>query len=559
MARTATVAEQDIVELEPVATRQAGEDAKITHAVIDPPTSDDATTSPPATSQQQAQLDSRAMWSLLAQHLSSTWGQRCYEFASYLFLIKLFPDTTLQPSIFGFFTTGAAILLAGSVGHLVDLYPRLRFVRGAIIAQKLTVGVSYAMFLIAFLGFAPLYSRGPHRAVLTGLFVLLVILSMDWHLGRCRAGLGDDHRAGRRSCSDPSEYASRGLLGALSAPPADGALLYYSYLRRVDLLSKLLAPLFVSLLTTAVSYTFATAFLLGFAAGSMVFEFIWINLVYRRLPVLAANPRSEQTVRAQNDTESIKSVEPVSRLTETPRDTSTWSTWIGKIRLRLASEYQNWRTFVKNPIFFSSLSISLLYLTVLSFDGSMLAYLKAHSYPDPFVAGMRGVGVVTGLLGTLAMPMLEKRIGLVRTGTWSVFSEVITLIPAVLAFFVITPPTGKRGSPGNDAMLFTGMALSRIGLWSFDLAQLKELQQALDDHPNRNSIMALQFSLQNMLDLVKYIVTMILNRPSEFKWAALISFCAVVAGAACYLIYARKERGHLVHLEWTERLLHKQR
>lgn len=33
-----------------------------------------------------------------------------------------------------------------------------------------------------------------------------------------------------------------------------------------------------------------------------------------------------------------------------------------------------------------------------------------------------------------------------------------------------------------------GMALSRIGLWSFDLAQLKELQQALDDHPNRNSM-----------------------------------------------------------------------
>lgn len=28
------------------------------------------------------QLDSRATWSLLAQHLSSTWGQRCYEFAS---------------------------------------------------------------------------------------------------------------------------------------------------------------------------------------------------------------------------------------------------------------------------------------------------------------------------------------------------------------------------------------------------------------------------------------------------------------------------------------------
>ncbi|GAA5975498.1 hypothetical protein JCM10908_005179 [Rhodotorula pacifica] len=521
---------QEVIELDSVSSRP---DASAV-AVGEPPeqvVSGDAGTSASTT------LDSRALWSLLAQHLSSSWGQRCYEFASYLFLIKLFPNTTLQPSIFGFFTTGAAILLSGSVGHLVDIVPRLRFVRGAIIAQKLTVGVSYAIFLFAFLRFGPRFADGPHKPAVTGLFVLFVLLSMGLNL----ASIGI------------SVAVERDWVTTIAH--GDGATLtrLNTYLRRVDLLSKLLAPMFVSLLTTAVSYTFAAAFLLGFAAGSMVFEFIWINLVYRRLPVLALDTRPSQTP-GRNDAETIKSTNP--RHTAEP---ATWSTWTSRLRLRLVNEYQNWLTFFRNPIFYSSLSISLLYLTVLSFDGSMLAYLKSHSYPDPFVAGMRAVGVVTGLMGTLAMPMLEKRIGLVRTGTWSVFSEVVTLIPALLAFFVATPPEGKRGSPGNDAMLFTGMALSRIGLWSFDLAQLKELQQALDDHPNRNSIMALQFSLQNMLDLVKYVVTMILNKPSEFKWAVLISFCAVVCGALCYLIYAKKERGHLVHLEWTERLLHKQR
>jgi len=51
----------------------------------------------------------------------------------------------------------------------------------------------------------------------------------------------------------------------------------------------------------------------------------------------------------------------------------------------------------------------------------MLAYLKAHDYSDGFVAGMRGVGVVTGLMGTVLMPFLEKRIGLVRAGSWSIW------------------------------------------------------------------------------------------------------------------------------------------
>ncbi|GAA6020003.1 hypothetical protein JCM8202_004950 [Rhodotorula sphaerocarpa] len=534
------------IELQPVPARQAdgAAEAVPTHELPQ----NDGASDPPAAQSTQPSLDSRALWSLLAQHLSSSWGQGCYGFASYLFLIRLFPNTTLQPSIFGFFTTGTAIVLSGSVGHLVDVVPRLRFVRGAIIAQKLTVGVSYTIFLIAFLRFGPEFALGPHKAALTGLFVLIVLLSMTLNLATIGISVAVER--------DWVTTIAKG----------DGATLtrLNTYLRRVDLLSKLVAPLFVSLLTTAASYTFACAFLLGFAAGSMVFEFIWIDIVYRRLPVLALNPRPTQAdPAAKADTESIKSREP----TTTPQTTaighssekvSALAIWSNRLRLRLRGEAQNWRTFAAHPIFFSSLSISLLYLTVLSFDGSMVAYLKSHNYPDPFVAGMRGVGVVTGLMGTLVMPQLEKRIGLVRTGTWSVFSEVITLIPAVLAFFVAVPPAGQRGSPLNDALLFTGMALSRIGLWSFDLAQLKELQQALDNHPNRNSIMALQFSLQNLLDLVKYVVTMILNKPSQFKWAVVISFCAVVMGAACYLVYAKKERGHLLPMKLIERVLKKQ-
>lgn len=53
----------------------------------------------------------------------------------------------------------------------------------------------------------------------------------------------------------------------------------------------------------------------------------------------------------------------------------------------------------------------------------------------------------------------------------------------------------------------------------------------------------------------RYVLTMILSRPSQFKWAALASFASVCLGALSYLFYVRKERGHLIHIEWTERLL----
>lgn len=43
-----------------------------------------------------------------------------------------------------------------------------------------------------------------------------------------------------------------------------------------------------------------------------------------------------------------------------------------------------------------------------------------------------------------------------------------------------------------------------------------------------------------------------------FAGAVVISFCAVVMGAACYLVYAKKERGHLLPMKLIERVLKKQ-
>ena len=65
-------------------------------------------------------VDRRALWTLAAQHASSSWGARAFEFGSFLFLIDIFPNTLLPASIFGFVTTGAAILGSGFVGGWVD-------------------------------------------------------------------------------------------------------------------------------------------------------------------------------------------------------------------------------------------------------------------------------------------------------------------------------------------------------------------------------------------------------------------------------------------------------
>jgi len=468
-------------------------------------------------------LDRKALTLLLVQHFSNSWGSRTAEFAIYLFLITLFPDSLLPASLFGFLTTGTAILLSGWAGHQVDIRHNLRLVRVCIVVIKISGCGAYAGTLVL------LYRHGTGllhfwtSSISSGMFAVIIMCGCVHNL----AGVAI------------SVAIERDWVTIIADGSSEHLTTINTYMRRIDLLCKLLAPLFVSLLTTAASYTFAAYFLCGVEATCMLFELIWIAIVYRRFPTLGAAQEAKENGRRQGHGQRHEN-RPVTLA-------SLAGSLLDRIDLHVKNSLSDWQEFVQHPIFLSSVAISCLYFTVLSFDGTMLSYLKSETYSDPFIAGMRGLNVVAGLLGTLAMPFLERKLGLVRAGNWSIWSEAVCLLPVVISFYVGAPATNERAPAWNAALLFGGMMLSRIGLWAFDLCQLKELQMALATHPRRNAISALQYSLQNIADMLKYILTMILSHPSQFKISALASFVSVVLGAMTYLAYVRKERGHILH------------
>jgi iron-regulated transporter 1 len=86
------------------------------------------------------------------------------------------------------------------------------------------------------------------------------------------------------------------------------------------------------------------------------------------------------------------------------------------------------RSHVKSPTRLPGLTPSsrtnrsCLYLTTLSFDGIMLSWLKAErGFSDSFIALMRAVCVFAGLGGTFAFQLLERNLGLLRAGAWSLW------------------------------------------------------------------------------------------------------------------------------------------
>ncbi|KAI0800641.1 Ferroporti-1 [Fomes fomentarius] len=477
----------------------------------------------------QVTLDRKALGTLLVQHLSNVWGLRTAEFAVYLFLVTLFPDTLLPASIYGFVTTGVAIFLSGWAGRLVDEHHNLGVVRVSIIVIKLAACTQYGASLVLLYGFGA--TSGLQRPWSThlssGMFSIIVI-------GGCI------HTVAGTTISVAVE---REWVTTIAGSSSSHLTMLNTYMRRVDLFCKLVSPLFVSLLTSVASYRFAAIFLCGVEGACMLFELIWITISYGRFPTL----REAQAARSATRREApVEQQETPSSVVDT-----LLVLWV-KLRKRLKETIVDWREFAHYPVFLSSLAISWLYLTVLSFDGTMLSYLKSHAYSDPFLAGMRGLNVIAGLAGTLAMPFLERKLGLVRAGNWSIWSEFVCLLPVLIVLYVGAPADGARAPAWTAALLFGGMMLSRVGLWAFDLCQLKELQLALAAHPRRNSLTALQYSMQNIADMLRHVLTIVLNRPAQFKYAALASFISVFAGASTYLFYVKKERGHILHHELGE-------
>ncbi|KAF5327602.1 hypothetical protein D9619_004802 [Psilocybe cf. subviscida] len=467
-----------------------------------------------------ASIERRALLSLAAQHLSVTWTQRTSEFASYLFLIDLFPDTLLPSALYGFFTTFAGVVFGGNAGALVDHPNRLQAIRTNIVVTKLATASIYILLLILLVKY-PSESKAAGRNLKQGGYPNVWTLYAFIIIASCITKLSD---------ISMSVAIERDWVMTISGTSDAHLTRLNLWMRRIDLGCKLVSPLFVGLLTSTAGNVITLIVIACVAIGGLGFELFWINIVWKQFPVLAelrANPPAA------------------------PRQHARVS--LGSIKLWAATSLQDWQMFFRSTIFPSSMAISLLYFTTLSFDGTMIAWLKTNTYSDGLISGMRGISVLTGLAGTALMPVLESKIGLTRAGHWSIWSEVIALAPVLISFYIphwYSTQQGSKAPAWNQALLFGGMALSRIGLWSFDLCQLKLLQIALADHPRRNTLNGLQFALQNILDLLRYVMVIFLSRPSQFKYTAVVSFGAVVSAAILYLLYLRRERGHLIHAEW---------
>ncbi|KAI8577891.1 hypothetical protein K450DRAFT_249796 [Umbelopsis ramanniana AG] len=410
---------------------------------------------------------------LYVSHFFRTWGDRLFEFGAALFIIDVFKTTLLESSLYGLLTTGIGLLFGDIMGKWVDKSPRIAVVKYLIPIQKLTIILSHVGFWALLTYFDPGIENKPMDKRAFVVFSIVVLLG----------GLYKVTTIGMNVALE------RDWIVALAAGNSSSLTSLNATLRRIDLLCKMLAPLFVALLTSTASTLVAVYFIAAWNVASLVIEYFCILTVYNSSPILSV---PKPVLREANEA----------------------SGYLGN------SRWQDLKYCVTSPLILATLSYAMLFLTVLSMGGTMIAYMVAKQYSDPVISGIRAVCVVAGLAATFISPILTRRLGLIRGGLWSIWSQVFCLLPVVLAFYI----NDGAGITSTVLLFLEGAPNDRAGL-----------------------ISGFQYSLCNAFDMLAYATTIIWSSPDLFYIPATISFAMVAFAAIVFTVYVKQQRGHVIH------------
>jgi len=299
----------------------------------------------------------------------------------------------------------------------------------------------------------------------------------------------------------------------------------------------------------------------GWNVGRVMLEYLLLALIYRKYPDLAKK-RIEMLENEEEEEEEMAEKRKV-----------------GPVREAM----EGWGIYLNHPVMKAGLGLACLYMTVLGFDNITYGYCLMQGVPHAALGLLVGVSALVGVAGSLAYPVIRRRVGLERTGLLGMFLLVSTSSLAVLSAFLpgspmhlnillpdyrdnntslveesvtsqpsLTWTLDNAMTPNfwvsySSVLIFlTGIILARFGLWVVDLTVSQLLQEKVDESV-RGVVNGVQESLNNSLDLAKCVLVILLPAKETFALLIFASFISISLGWLMYALYSRSERGHLFH------------
>eukprot|EP00884_Botryococcus_braunii_P015391 jgi/Botrbrau1/2535/Bobra.0079s0023.1 len=486
-----------------------------------PSGSDKGVTSPFATyaSDSVAADVERARMALYASHALATWGQRMWEFAVGLVMLELQPSSLQLVAVCGLLGSAARFLAGGAVGRYVDRTERYKAACTAYVLQNAAIAVSASAAWLA------LGSRG--TPALLWLFTSVAILASAVSGVGCMASLVSVEREWTKTLSQGDSE----MLASLN-----------SGMKAIDLVCLIASPLVAGVLMTWAGTGTAVAVILLWNAAAWIPECYLLQLAQSRCSSLRQPPLVPTGTG------------------DAPQSLSTWvSGLLGHLHRvasfrasasddaeepeeAIAHRESAWAVYLRQSAVRVALADALLYLTVMSGGLLMTAYLKWLGLSEAGLALWRGFAALAGVAATYIFPPLRRYKGLDVSGLVGIWFQVGCLLLAVL------PATlAKLGAPVASSavavVLMAGVALSRFGLWTFDLVSAQVLQERVLPH-ELGVVNGVQASMQSLLTGLSFLAGLLVWRTDDFVYLMQASCAVIGLSALTFTSYALPRLPH---------------
>uniref|UniRef100_A0A915CZH0 Solute carrier family 40 member n=1 Tax=Ditylenchus dipsaci TaxID=166011 RepID=A0A915CZH0_9BILA len=184
----------------------------------------------------------------------------------------------------------------------------------------------------------------------------------------------------------------------------------------IDQMSSVVAPLLTGYILVFGGYRLACFVFVGWNMLSWAAERYLLSKVYEQVKELSVR---ERNLKDMSDPEFKEEIEV---LLERKRETSSSSYNVVSKRAS-KNILRFWRRMQKTigaygrqQVFAAAFGLSLLYMTVLGFDGLAISHGKSQHLPDNVLGIFRSAGSVLGIAGAVSYTLFERRMGVRKTG-----------------------------------------------------------------------------------------------------------------------------------------------
>ncbi|XP_026552709.1 solute carrier family 40 member 1 [Pseudonaja textilis] len=530
-------------------------------------------------------------------HALSTWGDRMWHFAVSVFLVELYGNSLLLTAVYGLVVAGSVLLLGAIIGDWVDKNSRLKVAQTSLIVQNASVILCGILLMIVFLFKTQLLNLY-QGWLLTLCYILVISIANIANLASTATAITI-----QRDWVVVVAGDNRSKLADMNAT-----------IRRIDQLTNILAPMAVGQIMTFGSPVIGCGFISGWNLISMCIEYTLLFKVYKKTPALAHKSGSKgeeselKQLNIQKDGES-KGTEGVQLILK--KETAVFepeqqnTSCLSRMAEPFSTFRDGWVSYYNQSVFLAGLALAFLYMTVLGFDCITTGYAYTQGLSGSTLSLLMGASALTGILGTVAFTWLRNKCGLIRTGIISGIAQLSSLVLCVISVFTPGSPLDLTVSPFADisarlfessplatvapdggflemavttempalvnatssdpglapspeslisvSLLFAGVIVARVGLWSFDLTVTQLIQENVIES-ERGVINGVQNSMNYLLDLLHFIMVILAPNPEAFGLLVIISVSFVAMGHIMYFRFAHKSLGRNVILCCTPEL-----